>query len=140
MPNATATLPSLPNLAACQPYQPTGPTYNVEGMIRPGVWFALVQGGNVSAEIMATCCGTSPVQLYAQKCELFCEVPQNKYANISNSNEFSRCLGDNGARSVLVYGQGRACEGKSSALARAGVPGVLGLMCLGLFAAQAFMV
>lgn len=110
-------------------------------MIRPGTWFALVQSGNVSAEIMATCCGTSPVQLFAQKCQLFCEVPQNKYGNISNSNEFFKCLSDNGAQSVLEYGQGRACDGKSSSgVARASVPGVLGLMCLGLFAAQAFIV
>lgn len=131
MPDATNTLPSLPNVTACHPYQPTGPTYNVEDMIPPGAWFAAVKG-NISAETMAMCCGTSPVQLFAQTCELFCVVPEHKYADITKSDGFNDCLTDKGVRVDLKYGQGRRESGRkpSSGGIMVGAARGLGLMCL----------
>ena len=139
MPNATTTLPSLPNVTACQPYQPTSPTYKIEDMIRPGVWFAAAKG-NVSAEAMAMCCGTNSVQLFAQTCELFCEVPEDKYADITKIDGFSECLTDKGVRADLIYGQGGQSGGKpSSGGIMIGAARGLGLMCLGLVAVEAFV-
>ena len=139
MAHATTTLPSLPNVTACQPYQPTSPTYNVEHMVRPGAWFAAAKG-NASAEAMAMCCGTNSVQLFAQTCELFCAVPEHKYADITKSDGFDKCLRDQGVLADLKYGQGeRESGGKpSSGGAMVGAAGGLGLMWLGLFAVQAF--
>lgn len=109
-------------------------------MIYPGVWFAAVKG-NISAETMAMCCGNRPVQLFAQTCELFCEVPEGKYADITKSDGFFDCLTDKGVRVDLKYGQGRRENGgkQPSGGIMVGAARGLGLMCLGFFAFQAFV-
>ncbi len=150
MANATATLPSLPNVTACQPYQPKGPTYGLEYLIHSGAWYAAVpilrhseRNISISAEVMAPCCGTNPLQLFAQTCELFCAVPEHKYPDITHSDGFSQCLEDNnnGTGVDLKYGQGKARDGgdgggdkSSPAAARAAVGGWGLLVCLGLLA------